>query len=131
MGGDDGESIDYLMDGSDTGYIGGSLRLLPGLWNLTFCIKFLARKDCLISFEWQNEILLLYAPLQKYCWLPLEKPKNPLLGKKSFLRPWLRMFHKKQLGVLEMIVDRKGKTLVIQAWASEKCFPGGATRGFF
>jgi len=27
-------------------------------------------------------------------------------------------------------VDRKGKTLVIQEWASEECFPGGATRRF-
>jgi len=35
------------------------------------------------------------------------------------------MFEKKQLDVLEVIVDRKGKTLVIQEWASEECFPGG------
>jgi len=69
------------------------------------------------------------APLQKYYWLPLE---NPLLGKKSFLRPRLSMFQKKQLGVLEVIAVRKGKTLVIQAWEVGRMFSrGGGTRGFF
>jgi len=36
MGGDDGESIDYLMDGSDTGYIGGIVKAPP--WTLKFDI---------------------------------------------------------------------------------------------
>jgi len=40
------------------------------------------------------------------------------------------MFQKKQLGVLEVIAVRKGKTLVIRAWASEECFPGGPLEDF-
>jgi len=56
LGGVDGESSDYFMDGSDTGHMGVKIGGRQG-FSLDFeirhfCIKFLARKDCLISFEW-------------------------------------------------------------------------------
>ena len=71
-----------------------------------------------------------FGAFAKILWATPEKSKKSTPWEEILPTPMTEMFQKKQLGVLEVIAVRKGKTLVIRAWASEECFPGGPLEDF-